>query len=217
MRADQQVLFPHHAPDVGGQLRGDLRLLQRSEDALRSRRPASVHLAERDTPEQAMLDHPRRRDHREDVRRAADGVTGAEHTVDHFDALDTVLQRDHRRVRADDGTRALEHRFRAVRLDGEQHDVGRRRSREVLDGVHVHDRLPLGGGPDAQTRRSDRGEMRAARHERDVLTRARELRAEVAAHTARAEHDDAHHHHPRRLKKVTRPAAVATINPSAHR
>ena len=39
-----------------------------------------------------------------------------------------------------------------------------------------------------------------AGEDHDGLPRARQLRAEVAAHAARTHHRDAHHHHPRRRK-----------------
>ena len=89
---------------------------------------------------------------------------------------------------------------RVERLHAEESHVHGRLPCERVDRLHRGGELALDRRADAQPVPADGVQVWAAGEDHDGLPRARQLRAEVAAHAARTHHRDALHHHPRRRK-----------------
>src|SRR5215470_12941191 len=136
--------------------------------------------------------HARLRDGGEDLRDAAHRVPGPEDLRKLVLVVHAVLDREHARVRPDDRLDDLGPVLRVERLDAEQDQIGRREAIQTLDGGSANRPLALDRGLDPQSALANGSEMLAARDERHVLPRPRELRAEVSARSAAPHHDDAH-------------------------
>jgi hypothetical protein len=140
-----------------------------------------------------LVDHAGTRNVRRDVRHAAHDRAFGEFTAQDLVLDDAVLQREHRGVGADD---RLDAPCRALGIPELHRDDDQVRGPECrgivaranLVHMDVALRLVLDGKPIALHRL----EVRAACHERDVLTRARKPSAEETAHAARAHHHDSH-------------------------
>src|SRR2546422_6516637 len=159
---------------------------------LRWRRQPPVELAEDDPAGEVVGDDAGPVDGREHLGDATHRATGAQDLIDRVLVVDAILEGEDGRAGSDDGADALGGRLGVERLHAEEDDLGRGEATNVLDGREADDGLALDGGADAQAVALDRRQMLAPRDQRDRLTGARELRAEVTADAARAHDDDVH-------------------------
>ncbi len=106
--------------------------------------------------------------------------------------LDAVLQRQHRRVLADDRRDQPRRRFRVVGLDRHEYETDRVEVGDRVDGRDARQMKVTVDALDGDAGSSERGEIRAAREEDDVVTGAGEVGAEEAADPARTRDQDAH-------------------------
>src|SRR6266850_6660473 len=139
-----------------------------------------------------MLNDAGPRDGGEDEGHASQHVPRAHDPLELLLVVDAVLDGENSGVRADDGKKRLGRALRVEGLDAEEDEVGGRRAVETLDGGRRHRPASLGGGGDGQSSRLDGPQMLAAGHKGDVLSRPRELGAEVPARAARSHDDDPH-------------------------
>ena len=110
-----------------------------------------------------------------------------------LDAVDAVLERDDDAATLDERRDLRRAALDVPQLDAEHHDVDRRERRRIVASPStLRKRHVASRALDAQSVLAHRGEMRAARDERDIVARLREPRAEVAADAAGADHRDAH-------------------------
>ena len=105
---------------------------------------------------------------------------------------DAVLRADDDGVRAEQRPQLRRQRGQAVRLDAEEHDVGRGRSSARSPVTCGRTSKSPSGLIDAQPALLHRAQVRAAREQHDVGAGPREPRADVAADRAGAGDDDSH-------------------------
>ncbi|PYN40271.1 MAG: hypothetical protein DMD95_22315 [Candidatus Rokuibacteriota bacterium] len=190
--AEQDVFLPERPPNVAGQLGWNLGARERVAQPLRPRAHAAVQLAEDDAPERGVPDDARRLDRREDLRDAAHRPPGSHLRVDLVFVVDAVLEREHRRVRAQDRPEPRGRVLRVERLDAEENGVGARDALETLDRRRPHGGVALDRGADREPGAADRLEVGAASDHRHLGSPAQELRAEVAADATRPHDHDVH-------------------------
>ena len=158
---------------------------------------AAVHLAEDEATQEPVADDARRLDGRQHLGHASHHVPGPQDGLELLLVFHAVLDRQHARALPNDGLDGLAGAVRVERLDAEEDEVSRRQAFQVLDHGRADHPLAVDGRLHAEPMRPDGLEVRAARDEGNVLTRPRELGAEVSAGPARSHHDDAHRIPPR--------------------
>ena len=157
-------------------------------------RQRAEDLAEDDAPMRAgLLDHARRGERRRDVGRAAEHRLLADRTAASVaNAVDAVLQGQHRRPRAEHRRDRRQRRAAVVGLHRDDDDVDRADPAGVFFRGRVNGEVAERGTPDLQAPRADRLEVRAPGDERDVMTGTREPRTVVSADRTRPENRETH-------------------------
>ena len=84
-----------------------------------------------------MADHAGPRDRGDDVGRTADRGAIAEDRREALDAVDTILQRDHPRVGAEERARLFARSLGIPQLDREQHQIHRSHLARIIGDVDV--------------------------------------------------------------------------------
>jgi hypothetical protein len=186
------VLSPQRAQDVLRDLAGDLGAAARFEKGPAPRGLTPVHLPELYPSEQGVLDHPGGFDGGEDLGDAAEHASLAHDGLELLLVVHAVLDGEHAGVRAEHGREGASRALRIEGLDAEEHEIRRPQPVELVHGGSFHHPFPFRGGLHPEPLGADRLEVRAARHEGDVLSRPRELRPEETAGASRSHHDDAH-------------------------
>ena len=200
LRADQEVLLPEDAGDVGRHLRGHTGGGERRPQALQARARAPVELAERQPPAESVDDDAGRLDRGEHPRHATHGVPGAQAAGERVLIVHAVLQRHDRRLRADRRADGLGRRGRVERLHAEEDDVDGRQLARVVRRVDLDRPFAVGRRAHAQPVAPDRIQVRPAGQEAHRHAGPGQPRAEEPTHPTGADHEHAHHHHPRCLK-----------------
>ena len=168
----------------------------RSHAARKARARALVlpaHLAEDDAAEKRVRDDAGPGDRREDLGDPTQDVAGAE---DGAPACPRCPRRSGWTARRCPGptTGRMAAAALSVSNDFTQNSTRSAGAQAVdpVDRGSAHRPLALHRRGDPQAMRANGGQVSAARHERDLLPRAGELRAEEAAGATRPHHDDAH-------------------------
>ena len=172
----------------------------------------AVRLAEADAIALGVLDDAGLDDVRGEVRERADHAPRLDRRGDdaaRIDALepqpvelaavalevpprDAVLRADDHRVRAEERSQLRRQRRSGVRLDAEEHDVGRADRREIAGRPAASTSKSPSGLVDAQPALLHRPQMRPAGEQRRRRRRRGQPRADVAADRAGAGDDDSH-------------------------
>ena len=190
-RRHEEPLGPERAHHVIGELRWHARTPQESGGGLPSPARGAAGLAQHHPAHAALLPHHAwGLDPRLDVDGARQDVAHDQPRLKLFPAQHTVLEREHRRIRAHQWAAERNGLAVLVRLDGEQHQVHRSHILRRIRGPRPYPELP-GLPTDREPQSSDRLQVRPARHQRHVCPGPCEHRPKVAAHGPRAHHRDA--------------------------
>jgi hypothetical protein len=135
--ADEEELLPEDDADVGVHLRRDPGSLQRVAQPLRALARAPAQLPEHDLPRPGRLrDDARRLDRRDDVGRRAKPRRVPRRPGDAFLVVDTILEREERRARAEERAGALRRGVGVVGLYAEQDQVHGTNLARIVGGLH---------------------------------------------------------------------------------
>jgi len=177
---------------VAAELMRDARGGERVGQAARARGLAAVGLAEEDLAAAAVQDGPGRDELDADPREPDEERRKPEPIREDRLVLDPVLEREDDGVGSEHAPERGGHRFRVVRLDAHEHQIGGRRLGRMLDGADGLHLERVGADQDPQTVGAEGRQVRAARDEGDVVAAGREPRPEVAADGAGTVHEDVH-------------------------
>jgi hypothetical protein len=192
-RGQEAELLPQCAPDVGRELDADARLRARVAERRRRRRVAAVERADDEPRHRAgVRDDARLADRGRDVRDAAQHMRRSNHPSDDVGRVDPVLERNDDSAARDERRDLQRRRLDVPQLHAQHDDVARRDARDVAGKCRVADRRGAESAFDDEAALAQRGEMRAPRDERHVVSRLREPAAEIPADAAGADHRNAH-------------------------
>jgi hypothetical protein len=118
-------------------------------------------------------------------------MLGTDGPLEHSRAVDAVLER-YDDAGAHERTHLRRRRVDVPQLHAEHRDVDGLERCGIVGHADLRQHDVAGRRLDAQTAGTQRVEVRAACDERHVVTALRELRAEIAADAARADHRDPH-------------------------
>ncbi len=167
-------------------------MTQRAE-FLPARAARFIELAEDKAHGRANLcKHARTGDRGADLRRTAQHVRFAQDRDEAFGRVDTVLQRDHGGVRANDGFDVLCARFEIPQLHAGQDNVGGGQFARAVSRLNREQVGLAARALNAQARGFHSREMCAARHKNHLRTRLGESDAKHTAHSAGADNNDPH-------------------------
>ena len=195
-RDKKDELLPDRDTAVTGRLRLDVgareRLLDLG-DARTDLRQLPEDFAEHDTAVRTgLLDHAGPPECGRDIGGPAKHRLFTHHGSDFGGAVDAVLNREDRCGGTEQRRDHRQGRGVVISLDGHDHDVDRPDLRRVLFRACVNGEVAEVPALDLKPVLTDGREMSAARDERDVVSRPRELRAVVAADRAGAEDRKTH-------------------------
>jgi hypothetical protein len=152
----------------------------------------AVELSQDDGGLDSGVSNPPRGGHRsDDAAQAADDPFRPDRGHEVGRRLDAVLQRHHHGVRTNEWSKRRGETRHRSGFDADQHDIGDANGRRVVrcGGRCGHE--VTRGTADLEPIASDGVQMGSACDERHVLARLGESAAEVSAHRAGPEHDDA--------------------------
>jgi len=153
--------------------------------AIRQPRQIAEDLAEDNSPVRARLLDDAGRDHgRRNVRRPAKHGTLADDRRQLLRALDAVLDAQHCRVIGEHRRDQRKRGAVVVRLHRDDHDIDRADTRRVFLCARPNDEVTERRAADLETACANRGQMRAARDQRDIVTSVRQSCTVVATNSA---------------------------------
>src|SRR5918998_6053979 len=193
--ADEEELLPEDGPDVGADLRRDPGPLQGLAQPVRALALAPAQLPEHDLPRPGRLgDDARRLDRRDHVGRRAEPRRVPRRPGEAPLVVDTVLEREERRARAEERAGALRRGVGVVGLYAEQDQVHGTNLAWVVGGPHGYGERPGDPRLHGEAPRADRFQVGAAGDEGDVFPGPSQEAAEVAARPPGAYYRYAHSH-----------------------
>ena len=190
---EEHELLPDRAGNVIAQVRVDAGLHAGIMEALHSLGPSTAVLAEHELLHcSGVADDTRLGDRGCDVAHAAGHGLRAEFGDEHVVLDDAVLERNHRRVAADERLNGPSRNLGVPQFDAEEHEIDRTDVAWRVGDLRVRQVHVAEGAGDLQAMTLHRSQVRPSCDEAHVAASQGKLGPEIAAHTARAHDRELH-------------------------